>query len=214
MIKKVLAALVLGSATLLGSAQTLFDNESNHTYLGVRAGLDISSASEGYGAYNNGAGFHAGVIYHIPVKMNFYFQPGLSFFYDTFGMTRPMNPQPGLPGAEGSIRNAGFRVPFDLGYHFDFTDDIKVYVFTGPQFNYSFSAKNHWNVNAAGFESESMFGDKGFKHFDLQWRFGAGISYGNYYVSMIGAPGITKVYKVSKVGFRRNLFELTFGYNF
>ena len=206
------AVLLLGAASVSTDAQTVFNNESNHIYLGVRAGLDVSSASDGYGVYTNGAGFHVGAVYHIPLVMNLYFQPGLNFFYDTFGLTSPVDPIPGFSAADGSIGNAGFRVPFDFGFHFDLTDDINVFVFTGPQLNYSFLARSHWKL--AEMKNSSMFGDNGFKHFDLQGRFGAGFTYGRYNLSISGAPGITKVYKSGNVDFRRNLFELSLGYNF
>ena len=57
------------------------------SFLGVRVGLDISSAANGGGYYSNKAGFSAGAVYNIPLWRNLYFEPGLSVFYNPFGTT-------------------------------------------------------------------------------------------------------------------------------
>ena len=91
---KTLRNILAGAMTMLcaigASAQYsyMFNNPENHSYLGVRASLDISSASNGGGNYSNQAGFSAGMIYNIPLFANLYFEPGLSVFYDTFGTAR------------------------------------------------------------------------------------------------------------------------------
>ncbi len=114
------------------------------------AHADISSAANGGGYYSNKAGFSAGAVYNIPLWRNLYFEPGLSVFYNPFGTTswdsyevsvpvisdgQPVMGSDGKPLTEtkeiayqidGSIRNFGFRVPMLVGYHFDFTEDIKV----------------------------------------------------------------------------------------
>jgi hypothetical protein len=43
----------------------LFDNPENRAFLGVRVGLDISSAANGGGYYSNKAGFSAGAVYNM-----------------------------------------------------------------------------------------------------------------------------------------------------
>lgn len=214
--KKILLLAVVLCATFSIKAQSLFDNENNSTYFGARVGLDISSSSQSSNIYNNRAGFHFGAIYHIPVYMNLYFEPGLSMFYDTFGID-DQRPECMF---NGYLDNLGFRVPFNIGFHFDITDDISVSVFTGPQFNYSFMAKFHTKrihsefIPTTPLPEGSAFGHDGFKHFDVQWNFGVGVSYKKYYLSVSGAPGITKVFDDDEFSFRRNLFQLTLGYNF
>lgn len=211
----ILLACILSIVSV--SAQTLFDNENNHPYFGARAGIDVTSASDGNGVFNNGCGFQVGAIYNLPIKMNFYFEPGLSVFYDTFGQqVTALGEDLEQYNIDGSIRNFGFRVPFNFGFHFDFTDEISVCLFTGPQLNWSLSAKSHWS-NVKGVEqlpSESVFGEGGFKHFDLQWNFGVGLNYNQYYIAMSGAAGITKVMDTKAIDFRRNIFTLSLGYNF
>lgn len=210
--KKLFISLLAIGAALTSSAQAdLFDNPDNHPYFGARVSLDITSAAGGNkGWYDNGAGFSFGAIYNIPLYKNLYFEPGLSVFYNTIGekfyldTTREM--------IKGSIRNFGFRIPLVAGYHFDFTDDMQLHVFTGPQINWSVIAKEHINDM-----SQSLFGDKGFNHFDLQWALGVGLSWQQYYISLSGGIGITKA-KDFNIGvkdqFRRNNFSIALGYNF
>lgn len=230
-----------------GATSYMFDNPENKAYFGARLALDISSAANGGGAYSNQAGFSAGAVYNIPLWMNLYFEPGLSVFYNTFGTASwetstadiPQidvdgNPVLGPDGTQivdkipfnyqvdGDIKNFGFRVPMLVGYHFDVTEDVKVHVFTGPQLNISLLAKYHRNEvlvpnEKAPAETTNLFGTQGFKHLDLQWNFGAGVTYQAYYLSLNGAWGITHMKSSTEIlrrNLRRNIFSITLGYNF
>lgn len=215
--KKLFLSLLAMGAVMTASAQAdLFDNPDNKDYFGARISLDISSTADGNSTYSNGAGFSIGGVYNIPLYKNLYFEPGLSLFYDTFGeefgiIDANMNY---IGTKDGSIRNLGFRIPLVAGYHFDFTDDMQVSVFTGPQLNLSLLAKEH-----CGSYSKSIFGDDGFKHVDLQWAIGVGFTWQKYYVSFSGGIGMTKVRDWKPApgvidSFRRNNFSITLGYNF
>lgn len=241
------AAITAVSAFAPARAQNyMFDNPENKPFFGVRAGIDISSAANGGAFYSNKAGFAAGAVYNIPVVMNFYFEPGLQLFYNVFG-TMHLEPQDyyvtdPVTGAQilddtkyyqvdGTIRNFGFRIPLNLGYHFDFSEDLSVHVFTGPQLNLSLVARYHQNevINPSGqvveSDSQSIFGTGGFKHADLQWNFGVGVTWQRYYMSIGGSVGVTHMKSASIVkagpytvdlnrNLRRNVFNISVGYNF
>lgn len=242
-----LGICAMSSAYAGAASSYLFDNPENEAYLGVRVAIDVTSAANGGAFYNNKAGFSAGAVYNIPLWMNLYFEPGVSVFYNTFGtnswqdlvVETPVVDNAGVPvigpdgepeviskeypyQIDGSIRNFGFRIPLTVGYHFDFTEDVKVHVYTGPQLNLSVLARYHRNaVHVSGAEqpaeSGSLFGTQGFKHIDLQWAFGAGITYQDYYLSLGGAWGITDMKSSTAVlprDLRRNMFSITLGYNF
>ena len=72
-----------------------------------------------------------GVIYNGPVVANFYVELGLKFFYNTYSEKY----------GDSSIRKNGMRIPIMAGYHFDFSDSFRFYLFTGPVFEIGFSAK-------------------------------------------------------------------------
>lgn len=240
-----LGLMAAASAPAAHGQSYMFDNPENHAYFGVRAGLDISSAANGGAMYSNKPGFTLGAVYNIPVVMNFYFEPGLHLFYNTFGTVQlenyyytVMDEATGdeqlyskLYQVDGTIRNFGFRIPLNFGYHFDLADDLSVHAFTGPQINLSLIANYHQNeiLTPGGekvkSESEGIFGTGGFKHVDLQWNFGVGVTYQRYYMSLGGSVGMTKMkdastveagpYKINLIhNIRRNLFNITVGYNF
>lgn len=222
----------------VSSAQTsyMYDNPDNRTYFGVRVALDVSSAANGGRSYSSSPGFSIGAVYNIPVVKNFYFEPGLSFFYNTFGTSKwndwfpengPVddegNPIASLYQVDGSIRNLGFRIPLMFGYHFDFSEDLKVHVYTGPQFNINLMARykvDHLTLPIGAKQEDfdgSIFGTEGFKRADMQWGFGVGLTYQVYYVGLSGAWGITRMKDSTEMlprHLRRNLFDITLGYNF
>lgn len=238
-----LLGLVASTATV--DAQSyMFDNPENRAYLGVRAGLDISSAANGGAMFSNKPGFAVGAVYNIPVVANLYFEPALYLFYNTFGTVHlenyayTMTDSQGneeeyykLYQVDGTLRNFGFRVPLNIGYHFDLADDLSLHAFTGPQLNLNLVARYHQNeVITPGEQvvkstSVDAFGTGGFKHLDLQWNFGVGITYQRYYMSIGGSVGITKMKSASVIqagpyevdlrrDIRRNLFNISVGYNF
>lgn len=237
---KIFKSLLVGVSLLscgLGAAETsyMFDNPDNKVYFGVRVGVDISSAANGGGNYSSNAGFAAGAIYNIPVFMNMYFEPGLSFFYNTFGTSKwnsyvpettitPDNPEGTevLYQVDGGIRNFGFRIPLMIGYHFDFAEDLKVNVFTGPQLNMNLYARYKVTDAMAPLDVVpdhdcSLFGTEGFNYLDLQWKFGVGLTYQTYYVGLSGAWGVTRMKSSTEMlprNLRRNIFAITLGYNF
>lgn len=229
---QVMKKLILGIIALAGAATSaqaqsyLTDNPDNRAYFGIRAGVDVSStAAAELDSYSNGAGFTLGAVYNLPLYKNLYFEPGLSLFYDTFGTEVILMVDGGvIPDAiDGSIRNFGFRVPFHFGYHFDFTDDISIHLYTGPVLNFNILARQYYPADKEiGLEKQnySIMGSGGFDRFDLQWDFGVGLQYGRYFVSIGGGVGMTKVYdhKIEaaslKDSFRRNTFNISLGYNF
>ena len=74
-------------------------------------------------------------------------------------------------------------------------------------------------------ESVAAFGTNGYKHVDLQWNFGVGLTYQRYYMTVGGSVGITKMKSASVIpcgpynvdlgrSIRRNLVNISVGYNF
>lgn len=244
--KKFLLSLTfaVAAASAVSAQNLLVDNPDNEAYLGARIGVDLTSTSgPSANTYNNGAGFSIGAIYNIPVWQNLYVEPGLSIFYNTFSedITRlsfvnvpgeDPEAEPSLMPVEKiiprSIRNFGFRIPLLAGYHFDFTDMVKISVFTGPQLNISLYAHDHIkklpDVDES-LEVGSLFGQNGFKHWDLQWVFGASVAYDRYVFSVQGGVGMTRVFNKTYTPtvtdklpvtdkLRRNTCTISLGYNF
>lgn len=224
--KRIILMTALSLLSLSSKAQDyMYDNPENKAFFGARLGVDITSTpGDELSSYSNGTGFSFGAIYNIPLYKNLYFEPGLSLFYDTFSediaITNGSDPMPYQ--ISRSFRNFGFRVPILAGYHFDFSDMVRIAPFTGPQLNFSVYAHDHYDNDAirdiAGEGNEmkgtSLFGEHGFKRFDLQWVFGASVTYDRYVFTAQGAIGLTKVYNISSFHFRRNTCTISVGYNF
>lgn len=220
--KTAIALIAAASISAAASAQDytqdyLIDNPVNKTYFGIRAGLDISSTAGDHDSFGNGAGFTVGAVCNIPIDHNIFIEPGLYAFYNTFDNDiDTWKPSEDLYNVyDGSIRNWGIRVPFNIGYRLDFTNDISLAIFTGPVLNVNLSAKAY--CDGLDNYTYSMMEYKDFKRIDAQWDFGISMNYGShYYVGITGAVGITEAYKPKgdDVRFRRNTVNIAVGYNF
>lgn len=197
--------------------ETLLNNPDNHGYWGVRASLDISCPGDmkimgiGVDAFKNGAGFSIGGIYNAPIVANFYIEPGLNLYYNTYSLSKLFKDE--IKTSSASIRKFGMRIPVMAGYHFDFTPDAKVSVFTGPELEIGFTAKGHTKIGNTS-TSESLYTDDGMNRVDCLWRLGAGVTFGNYYGSVSGAFGLANMFDIDDVSLHENLVSITLGYNF
>lgn len=96
--KHFISSLLILCAALVPSAakaqDILTNNPDNAPYFGIRAGLDIACPGDisvgnvGLDFFKNGAGFNVGGIYNLPVIANFYVEPGVSLFYNTYGVKK------------------------------------------------------------------------------------------------------------------------------
>ena len=219
--KKVLFSLLAAIATVIPvkSQNYLWDNPDNHAHFGVRLGLDIISLSSTENRYGTKAGFNLSGIYNIPLWKNLYFEPGLGIFYDG-GMINAVYTTDNVKVLDrGSLKNFGFRVPFNFGYRFDATNNVSLHIFTGPQLNYNVSFGTYYDGVKATNQPEADF-----NKLDLQWNIGLGVDYGSYYAYIQNGLGLTHLikakdynyneYQLMYPGARRNLFSIGVGYNF
>lgn len=226
--KKILVSLAIAIVVgLSASAQnSIFFNPNNKAYFGIRVSPEVTcpgKISESAGNYNvkldafkNGGGVEFGGIYNIPVVANFYIEPGLKLYYNTYSLKDDFVKyiEDDIIFNSLSVKKFGMRIPVMAGYHFDFTDDIKVSVFTGPELEIGFSAKEYvkgHNIEMSG----SVYGDDGgYNRVDLLWGIGAGISYQHFYFGISGGIGMLNMLSDSDAKFHENRATFSFGYNF
>lgn len=216
----VLTLLALGAA-FGASAQTVVNNPSNTAYFGIRASGDITAPGKvkyddvKTKNFNNGGGFSVGAVYNIPVVANLYVEPGLNFYYNSTGIKT-------LPALDKgfdhhSLRETGFRVPVMLGYHFDFTDDVNLAVFTGPELQVGLSSDYYVKTDGHGM-APSTYGDNSpfpMHRVGLNWDFGVGFNVAqNYYIGVSGSVGLTNMSRIDNASFIQNRVAFTLGYNF
>ena len=226
--KKLLqTTLTLGAVAISSAAQDrIFNNPDNKAYFGIRLAGELTCpgdlSQDGFGieAFRKGGGVEFGGIYNLPLVANLYLEPGLKLFYNSYSSKDIFefdydSYSSDYDDVNFSIRKFGLRVPVMLGYHFDFTDNVKVSVFTGPELEFGLSGKQHWSEDGDS-ESESIYGeDGGYNRVDLTWGFGAGVNFNKFYVGVSGNVGMLNMLKDSDgVTFHENRAALTLGYNF
>lgn len=214
--KKIVLMVIAALAAITASAQYTNDQAR----LGVRLSWDLNSpATSVKDVYSNGSGFSLGGFYDIPLSESVYFEPALSVFYNTIGIDDLVvlgePSQPPLP-VSGSIRNFGFRVPLVAGYRFEFTEDIAVSFFTGPQFNVGLTSKKHYSAKEVTYPRNNY--KNGWTRFDMQWIFGLRLHYiDNWMFELTGGPGITNLWTGDQYKgehLRRNIVSIGVGYIF
>lgn len=209
-------AIGLAACMPVMAQNSIFNNPDNKGYFGIRVGGEVtapgklSSENVSVDMYKAGGGVEFGGIYNLPVVANLYIEPGLKFFYNTYSVDKKLLDD----GESLSIRKFGMRIPVMAGYHFDFTDDIKVSVFTGPELEIGFSAKAHAKEDNIEV-SESAYGKDGnLNRVDLLWGIGAGISYQHYYFGVSGGIGMLNMSSMDNTKFHENRVTFSLGYNF
>ena len=222
--KNLLTTIALSALALSANAQDkIFNNPDNEAYWGVRVAGEITCPGDityggiGLDAFKNGGGIEFGAIYNVPVVANFYVEPGLKLYYNTYSANQSFmgDSYDDDMFDDVSMRKFGMRIPVMAGYHFDFTDNVKVSVFTGPELEVGFSAKEH--VKAGSYSvSESVYGENGdLNRVDLSWGVGAGVTYRKLYIGVSGTVGMLNMLNDGGgMKFHENRASITLGYNF
>ena len=100
-------------------------------------------------------------------------------------------------------------VGLDVYKNGGFSNDLRVSVFTGPEFEVGFTAKEHIKGLDAS-ESYSIYGDDGgMKRFDMLWGFGAGVTYQHLYFGVSGGIGLINKHSGSHHDDFRSVFYVT-----
>lgn len=191
---------------------------------GVRVSSDITMPGkwknqngEKVKMYKNGWGIAAGAVYNYPFGKNFYIEPGVSLFYDSYEydditLSTGDNPLTANP----SVNKYGIRIPVVLGYRFVLLNRLDMSVFTGPEFSYAFSGKlkvkDEWNLGD-DFPTD-LFSKHGYRRTDCRWRVGIGIYPDErWMVSISGAFGLIDQYQ-NDISFHENMVTISLGYDF
>ncbi|MDE6335055.1 MAG: hypothetical protein K2L34_00660 [Muribaculaceae bacterium] len=173
---------------------------------GVKAAVDLNLPgkwrSDDYSIkmYRHGFGVNVGVVCNVYLGKDFYFEPGVSLFYDTYSYYKFVVSGEGgnIVESDPSLYKVGLRVPVIFGRMFDFSEKFAMTVFTGPEISYAFAG----GINA---KNKEIFGEGGLKLFgkehgcqrrvDCAWKAGIGFPTGDWYVSLDVAFGLTDMLK-------------------
>lgn len=214
--------VVMSACTSVMAQSFTVSNPDNKAYFGIRVGGEltcpgkITSNNVAVSMFNKGGGLELGGIYNIPVAANFYIEPGLKFYYNTYSLKKEFveELEDDIIFNSVSVKKFGLRLPVMAGYRIDFTDDLKLSLFTGPELEVGISAKEYikgYNIEM----SSSIYGDDGgFNRTNLLWGIGAGLTYQQFYFGVSGGIGMLNMLRDSDVKFHENRITFSVGYNF
>lgn len=217
----ILVATLFGIAVVAHAQNTVLDNPSNRAYFGLRGSLDLmfpgdlKTGNLSVSSFKTAPGVELGGIYNVPVKANFYIEPGFKLFYDTYKLKDvSLDFDDDITyDPRTSVRRFGFRIPVMAGYHFDFNPGVKLHIFTGPEMEVGIWSRAYENFDD-GHQSENLYGDEGgYNRVDLSWILGAGISYRHFYFGINGAFGMLDMAK-ENIKLHENRLSISLGYNF
>lgn len=174
---------------------------------GARATLDVNLPTKWTSnetdlkikMYKPGVGVSLGAVCNVWLGNNFYFEPGVSLFYDNYDYDDFfIADDMGFPSKVlKSLYKVGVRVPIVTGYTFNFSDSFGLSVYTGPQFSYAFAGDNRIdNENLLDKDTDwSLFGIGGQRRFEMGWKVGLAFPIGTWAIGIEGDFGLTNVMK-------------------
>ncbi|MDE7408284.1 MAG: PorT family protein, partial [Muribaculaceae bacterium] len=198
----------------------IFHNPNNKDYWGIRAGIEMTKVNADGGDYGIKPGVSVGVINNVPLVANLYIEPGLKFYYDSYSVYSG-NFDWFIPGCDDtytytytySYHKFGFRIPVMAGYRFDFTNGLRVNLFTGPVFEMGLLAKERSKRSDGKTDTSDLYTDLGsMNRVDIKWGVGAGIAYKSYYLEASGAAGLLNLTDSDR--YKENIVTISVGYNF
>lgn len=207
-----MAAVALALVPLRAQAQ--------ESFWGLRASIDVNTPGKWHtqngGAikvYQPGAGLSVGAIYNTTIaSTNFYFEPGLSVFYDCYRYD-DIHLGPDTKAYNPRVSKIGLRVPLTAGYRFDLWERASLLLFTGPELSYGFKGSVHLPKELNGVMDKNIYaGNGGQRRFDCAWTAGIGLDFGTYTVALGGAYGLLDLHK-GDVSFHDRRLFLTLGLN-
>ena len=196
-------------------------NENNKVLWGLKATADLEFPGKWHGdktsvrMYFPGAGFTIGGISNIYIGKNFYFEPGLLFFYSQYRYDLEI-------GAEGiwdyindpKLYKLGLEVPLVFGYTIDFSEKFAMDVFTGPQLRYALGGKVKIKDKQLEDELKPIIGLwETQRKIDCSWKIGIGFPMNHFALTLEADLGITNLLK-GDLSFRENRIGLGAAYYF
>lgn len=188
---------------------------------GARLSMEVTVPGGGTSYYKTGSGFTVGGVMKLELPKNFYFEPGLLFYYTSMSSKDLITFDQFY--YQGGVKEYGIRLPLNFGYTLEASDQWSVDFYTGPWINFNINATQNLDPN---FSTPDPVPDKtvnmmkhGWKRVDAMWGFGLSFTFAeNYHIGISGGVGFTPLAKFGnrdkKVRIHRNIVAISLGYNF
>lgn len=209
--RKFIVILFSALCSLFTTASAAETDSDTRPMWGVKAAFDINIPGKWHGdagsvsMYRHGFGGTVGTVCNIYLGKNFYLEPGLSLFYDSYSHKDLIVVNaPGELGEEDpSLYKVGLRIPVVAGYSFNIGENLAMSVYTGPELSYAFAGDIRFKD--ADLKGEiGLFGKNGNqKRIDCAWEIGVGFPVNEWFISIDAALGMTDLLK-GGMSFREN----------
>ncbi|MDO4320634.1 MAG: porin family protein [Bacteroidales bacterium] len=216
-------ALFLLCALGISGAAVAQDNEYTGPMWGVKAAFDINIPGKYHfddgslKMFDHSYGFTVGVVNNIYLGRNFYLEPGVSFFYDSYKLSETtIISGDGTTAAVSrpSAYKLGVRIPLVVGYSLNLNDRLGLSFYTGPELSVTCADKGKGKT-AAGREETFDFLESTYqRRADLAWKIGVGVPYENFLIGIDAAIGVTDLHKGPAVSYRENRVSVGLTYYF
>lgn len=188
---------------------------------GVKGAIDVPMPGKFHNSagtikmYNPGHGFSLGGVCNVFLGQGFYFEPGVSLFYEGYGYNDLLvtNANGEVVDCDPKLWKAGLRVPVVFGCTMDITDNLALTIFTGPELNYAFAGKNTYkHKDLAEALPTNLF--QYMRRVDLAWHAGFGVPISGFLVSLEASFGLTDLIKNPNISYRENRISGSLTYYF
>lgn len=205
--KKIALAALAALTLIMPGRASAAEVDNTEPMWGLRLGYDMVIPGnwhvngESVKMFRLGQGFTAGAVCNIYLGRQFFFEPGVSLFYDTYSYDdlRITNSNGEIVSSDPTVYKFGLRVPLNVGYGFNVTPQFPLTVYTGPELSYALAGDirfKHPELLTDEPGGLHLYGPNGFqRRFDLAWKIGVGFPVGSFLISLDGAIGLLNLNK-------------------
>lgn len=204
--KRIIFLLIMVCSILSVNAQAsggdVLPSDRNHCT--VTVGYDASipgkwkMANGSFSMFKPGSGVNVGADYFMLIGHNFFFEPGVRFFFDSYRYDTIIvewgSSTESSRTVEPPVRKIGLRVPLTAGYKFDVFKRGSLFLSTGPEPIIGFSARTKVDEDLAEAFDEDMYKSL-MRRFDVAWDIRAAVMIDRFRVDVTGSFGLLDVIK-------------------
>lgn len=217
-------SLIFGLLFIVAHAESI-DEEilpSDRNHLTIHISYDAALPGKwkvgdsSFKMFRPGNGVSFGADYMFLLSHNLFFEPGAQIFIDdysynniTIGEGTPENP---AKTYDPPVRKTGLRIPLTAGYKFDIFKRGSLFLATGPEPTFGFSALTKVDYDQKDIFEENMYKTL-MRRYDIAWDIRAAVIIENFRVHLTGAFGLLDVIKTD-VRMHENRFSVGLGYVF
>lgn len=193
-----LVSLFVSAEKAVADDSEILPSDRNHWTATVSYDVTIPGKwNDEVSMFKFGGGVSLGADYTLLLKRQFLFEPGIRLYYDSFRYDDIFimgdNTHESATIAP-PVRKTGLRIPLLVGYKLDIYDNGSLYLSTGPEPSFGFSARAKVNKDYADLFEENMYASM-MHRYDVAWDIRGSIIMNRFRIDITGAFGLLDVMK-------------------